>query len=362
MSATRPEQLRRPFVVGAGAAAAVLLLAELAARAAAPHLPAPDPWGDAARTVKIAQMDHLRTLDGCVDVVMAGDSMARDGFDPTTFTAHDTQHRTAYNASLDAAGPDLLEPWVAEQVVPRLRPATVLVAISSIDLNRNGAANGAALEAYAASPGGRHDLLGRFDRFVSDHVALVGHRRELRSPDLVLDALDGQEPAAPFARDDLGSPVLDGVLGPRGEGRSRAELVVDLSTATEGPAAAFARDQLLGGFALVDDPVERLSGLVDAIRGAGAAVVLVVLPTTDAFASLHPHGAADVSAARTVVLDAAVAAEVPVVDLSDEHWPADHFADTHHLNGLGARRLSAELAIRLVELDPDARACSEPGR
>jgi hypothetical protein len=366
MPRTRPTRVRRPVALGAGAALAVLLVTELAARSLALHLPAPDPWGDAARTVKIAQMDHLRAVDGCVDVVMAGDSMARDGFDPAAFNAHGTPHRDAYNASLDAAGPDLLEPWLVDQVIPRLRPSTVLIAISSIDLNRHGAANGAAVEAYATSPGGRRDLLGRLDRLVSDHVALVGHRRELRDADLLLDALRRENPAEPFERDDLGTPVLEGVLGPGGEGRSRAPLVVDLSAATDGPAAVFTREQLLGGFALVDDPVGRLARLVDAVRDEGAArgqvttVVLVVLPTTDAFASLHPNGADDVAAARQAVLDAATTAGVPVVDFSEDRWPADHFADTHHLNGRGARRLSAELATRLDDVGAEAGAC--PGR
>ncbi len=45
---------------------------------------------------KIGQMDRV----GSTDVVFAGTSMAWQGLDPATFTAIDTEGRSAYNAGL----------------------------------------------------------------------------------------------------------------------------------------------------------------------------------------------------------------------------------------------------------------------
>lgn len=346
---------RRPLLLGLLALVVVVAGAEVGARALAARLPEPSPWADQAQAVKAAQMDRLADEEGCVDLVVAGDSMARDGFDPDAFTEADDGRRRAYNASLDAAGPGLLRPWLLDQVVPRLRPATVVLAVSSIDLNRNGAATGAAVDAYTSSLAGRTDLLGRLDRWASDHVALVAHRRALRDPQVVLDALTDEASPTTTAVDASGRPVLPGVLGGAGQGLSRR----DLRSSGAGPSAAFTR-QLLADYELGAEPATVIIELIEQLRAEDVSVALLVLPVTDGFAELHPNGRADLDAARQIVVEAAEATGAPLVDLLDAGWPDDAFADTHHLNGTGADRLSRSLPGLLDEAGVPLRSCTPP--
>ena len=331
--------LRRPIALAAAAAVVVLVLAELAARAVAPDMPPTDRWGDEARAVKAAQLDAL-AASGCVDVVVAGDSMARDGLVPATITAADPRARSVYNASLDAAGPELVRRWLLDVVVPRVHPATVVLAVSSIDLNERGPAVTAALATYRSAPATRQDLLGRLDRWVGDRSALVANRAGLRDPGAVLDAVGRDDgPDEGVATDADGRPVLPGVIGADGEGLSRR----DLTYAGPGPATTFTRTQLLADYHPGEDPAGRVADAVAALQSAGIEVVLVVLPVTADFADLHPEGSADLAAARAAVAEAATRTGAPLVDLGDERWPDDRFADTHHLNASGAAHLSEAL-------------------
>src|SRR5690606_40579241 len=85
----------------------------------------------------------------CAELGVVGNSMARDDVVPSVL--EDELGVEAYNAALDAAGPELLARWVDQQVQPRLDPSTVVLALSSADLNDNSEAGRAALDAYDAS-------------------------------------------------------------------------------------------------------------------------------------------------------------------------------------------------------------------
>lgn len=329
-----------------------MVLAEAGARWLGPRLEEPVVWGDSAQAVKAAQMDDLAGV-GCVPVVVAGNSMVRDAVVPSIVVDRLGGSRV-YNASLDAAGPELLEPWLVDQVVPRLRPATVVVGLASVDLNTASPAASAAAEAYRSAPEGRTGVLGALDRAVRRRLALVRHRGELRRPQLVWDALGGDRSPGPDRED--GRPVLAGVLGPDGEGRSRAALV---DPGPSGPGARFAAEQLLAGFDLGPDPAARVTGLLDAVRGAGGGgrdVVVLLLPVTPAFGDLHPGGPPQQVEAEQAILDGAERAGAPVVDLRDLDLPDAAFADTHHLNATGASAVSTALGDALAGTEETPRA------
>lgn len=343
-----PSRPRHPWLLLLGSAVLVLLLAEGVARVLAPYLPEPAVYGDEATAVKIAQMDARR--DRCTAVVVVGDSMARDAFDPATFTAADPDHRPAYNAALDAASPRLLSHWVPDEVVPRLHPSTVVIALASLDLNANGTAARGALASYEAAPRTRDDLVGRLDGWAMDASALAAHRRELRDPAAVADAVGRLRAADPAPR--LGADGLPGVLGADGEGLSRR----GLQYRGDAGAKAFTRSQLLGDWSLDGGQVAAAADLARTLHADGVQVAFVVLPVTDDYVALHPQGRADFDRFLDAVRGAGADTGTPVIDLHDARPGTASFADTHHPNQAGtawfSSALPAELAGRGLPVDP----------
>jgi hypothetical protein len=322
---------------------ALLVGAEAATRALSPHLPEPSLWADDSTATKVAQMDALADSQGCVDVVFAGNSMTRDGIDPAVFTASDPDGRTGYNAALDAATPELLQRWVPDEVVPRLEPDTVVIGLTSFDFNEGAAITASALDAYDSAPMTRDDLMGTLEQPLLEQSAIFRHRVELRDPQTVWESIGrwrrGEETEHP---DPAGIPDL---LGPAGQGLSRADLVYSGSAV----AQQFVLDQLLNDYEPSDDQAAALAALVRDLRGEGTQVVLLLLPVTDDYVGLHPDGAADYEAFREEVLDLGDDQEVPVVDAHDWAQGDQEFADTHHLNAAGAARFSQELPAMLPE-------------
>jgi hypothetical protein len=341
----------RRLLVALGALVAVVLVAEGAARTLAPYLPEPQLYGDRATQVKAAQLDGL--ADSCVSLVLAGNSMGRDAFDPRLFTDADPGGRSAYNASLDAASPALLRRWLLDEVEPALRPDTVVLTLASLDLNVEARAARSALAAYDTADLTRDDPLGRLQVPLLDHVALVRHRDALRDPAEVWDALARLRDGEPTARTDANGE--DGLIGPRGEGLSRRELRYRSDPA----GASLVRTQLLNDFTLGDGPAEDLGALLDGLANRGVEVAVVLLPVTPEYVSLHPAGRADLAAFAEQVSRVSGSRGVPVIDLLDAGWDGSLFADTHHLNGIGAERFSAELPALLADagLDGTARRC-----
>ena len=341
---------RRRLLLAAAATVVVVLLAEAGARVLAPYLAEPLRYGDDATAVKVAQMDARG--DACTDVVLAGNSMGRDAFDPAAFSAADPQHRSAYNASLDAASPELLEPWITDEAVPRLAPTTVVLTLASLDVNASGPATRAALDAYQGAEQTRSDLMGRLGATAGSISDLFAYRTQLRDPAEVRAALDRLGTRTGAARP---SPAgIDRVLGPDGEGLSRRAL----HYGGEAGAKLFTREQLLKGWTLDADQVAAATELVDELRADGTDVVLVVLPVTQDYVDQHPNGAADFDAFLASAQGIAGSTGAPLVDLHDAA-PTELFADTHHLNADGAAWFSAELATQLDDLGLDRPArCS----
>lgn len=318
---------RRRLALVVGTLLVVVAGAELAARALSPYLPEPLLWGDETTQVKVAQMDAL----GCADVVVLGSSTARDGLVPAVL--EDELGVRAYNAALDAATPALLDRWLREEVDPRLEPRTVVVGLTSADLNDNSEAGDAAVRSYDRSIMGRDDPVGRLGALAAEHSALVRHRAQLRQPDELWAALgrlrrgertEGLDAAALIDAD--------------GAGRSRRELVYDGSSV----AATFAAEQLLNDYAVGGAQLQSLRGLVERLQRDGVEVVIVLLPVTDDYLDLHPHPD---DVARFV--EALEGLDTRVVDLHDTGYDEALFADTHHLNGRGSERLTREVAHHL---------------
>lgn len=333
--------LRRGVLVLSVMVLAVLLVAEGTTRALEPYLPDPLVYGDEATQVKVAQMDARGPA--CTDVVLAGNSMGRDAFDPAVFSAADPDHRQAYNASLDAASPVLVRRWLADEVLPRLDPATVVLTVASLDLNANGRATASASRAYDAAPATATGWTGAAGAWWTTHLAVARYRTELRDPTVLADAVARWRSGRTVPH--LTSAGIDGVLGPAGEGVSRRALRYRQDAGTK----AFTRDQLLSGYRVDPAQTAALDGILADLQQRGTPVAVLVLPVTDDYVALHPGGRADVDAFLSAVRATTDARRVPLVDLHAAAPGPDAFADTHHLNATGAAWLSATLPARLAD-------------
>jgi len=318
---------------------AVLVLAEGAARGLSPYLPEPRLYADDATQVKAAQLDRL--AGSCVDLVVAGDSMGRDAFDPAVFASADPSRRSSYNASLDGASPSLLRRWITEEVVPRLRPSTVVITLASLDLNANANAATSALAAYndarltADGPGGR------ISSWFVRHLAVVRHRAELRDPAAVAEGMSAWRDG--IAQPRSSSDGIKGLIGPTGEGLSRRSLRYRHDSATK----AFTRDQLLAKFTIDDEQLRDTEAMLRELRDAGVDVAVVVLPVTQDYIALHPGAQADFDAFLEGTRSVAASAGVPFIDLHGTQTDETLFADTHHLNGDGQAWFSSTLPDQL---------------
>jgi len=334
--------MRRLLLIG-GVAAVAMVVAELAVHVLAPYLPEPLLYTDETTQVKVAQMEEIADDEGCVDVAFAGSSMMRDAVDPEVFTGADPDGRTGYNAALDAATPVLLEEWIPEEVVPRLDAQTVVVGITSFDLNDNVRVGGDALDSYGDATLLRDDLMGRMQRPFVRHVDLFRYRNELRNPQVLWDSLGRLRRGDREPR--LGPAGIEGLIGPRGEGLSRRDL-----TWTGSPALLrFVQAELLNDYETGGAQTRAARDLLTELVEDDRSVVLVALPVTADYVAQHPGGRADFDRFLTAAGDLAQESGAGFVDLHD--WTTDEtlFADTHHLNADGAEALSGELPGLLAD-------------
>lgn len=342
-----PPRARRRWLPTVLAALAVVVGAELGAAALGPYLPAPDLWADAATATKVAQLDALGHEAGCVDVLLLGSSMTRDALVPARFQAADPSGRRAYNAALDAAGPVLLDRWVRHSVLPRVEVGTVVIGLASFDLNENARIVASALEAHERAPYSARGLANELEAWVIRHSALVRHRGELRDPVELVRAVrawtEGERAARP------NPDGIPGVLAADGHGLSRRALRY---TGDPGPQR-FVRDQLLNDFQITERSQEALARLVEGLQRRGIDVALLLLPVTDDYVAQHPAGAAD--QARFEAAVAAVAERTGAALVRAPSLPEEAFADTHHVNGAGADRLSDVLPGLLADADVGRR-------
>ena len=172
-------------------------------------------------------------------------------------------------------------------------------------------------------------LLGPVDRVASNLSALVRTRTELRQPGRVLDAIRG---------------VQDGPdITPRGRDVLYRDRTFEANAEHVAQERAALRPFAVGGAQL-----DALDRLVRDTRALGIEVLLVDMPMVeDVYVGFHERGEADM-ARYDEVLDRYVAASgVEIVRARDLEWDRSLFADSNHLNGAGAARLTALVAEAL---------------
>ena len=315
-----------PILVGV---LAVVVLAEVGARLVMTQTTDAIRWYDATAQLKVEQMG----VRGEVDVVFAGTSMAQQAFVPSVFT--EATGQTAWNAGLAGGTPEVMSPWLLEEVVPRLQPSTVVWGLSSFDLAP--AYGPAQAEVYDEALETRDGWLAAADRAVSSGSVLVRNRAVLRS----LDALAG---AAAHERG-VAHAEAERITGSDGE---RTEQAADVGEQRGRIVAA-----RLADFTPHQADLDLIATTVRSLEADGIDVILVQLPVPDRFRDAHPNGNAD----HALVGPALAVANLELRTSPISYWflksGATVFYDVGHAaNSIGELRAYHNVGIGIRSLIP----------
>lgn len=326
---------RRPSLVAVLAFLAIVGIAEGAARIGELRVAPAPTWGTVRIDTKVAQMQTLAEAGG-VDVVFLGSSVAETGINPQAFVAGSEWSDTAFNAGLTAAGPQAVEMWAQEVVLPLLQPEVVVIAMTSRDLNDAGVTQANTLNRYVDSVG-RARFLGtpsfgqRLESELSRWSALMRLRRNLSAPHQFLTEL-----ASP-----LDSHITDFGFVTLLENRTYAN---DDDSNGEQLANYQLNDYWVGG---VESAA--LRRIIDLFVASGAEVYVVDMPVLDAaYEPLHPNGAADIASYGAALAAVVNASDAIFLDATGVATDTTMFANHNHLNGVGADRLTAWLAEQIT--------------
>lgn len=307
-------------------AAAMVVAAEVLSRLLMGMSPPILRWHDFSSQLKVDQMDHLASAD----VVIAGTSMAQQNLVPEVLSTH-LDGATVYNAGLNGGVPVVMEPWLGDQVVPRLRPATVVWALSPLDLSA--VYGDGTKRAYDDAPQTRAGWLPSVDRAASRYSAVVSSRSVLRDP----GKLFGNDRHIRGRRHDEALATL----GPAGERLDfRVETGAARQTEMRGRLQPFRVDR---------DDLAAVARAVEQLESLGVDVIFVELPVPDRFVSLFPRGIEDLELSRSAIAALGVELDVPVIRPTVELDDTD-FVDFTHLGQSGARMLSDDVGRQMAAL------------
>jgi len=314
MTASRYPRRRNIVVFVLGLVAVLIVMEAVARRVEATGAEALR-WYDASTQLRIEQMEER----GSADVVFAGTSMAWQGLVPSVWHSLDPAGRDAFNVGLAGGVPQVMEPWLLDEVQPRLQPQLVVWGLSSLDFATSYGDDN--LRLYEDALEARRGALARLEQISSRYSALVRYRSVLRDPN---EWGEGR-----------GFAEARRILGQDGE---RRDFEVDRSAARRRQIEARVTD-----FALDPADIEAIHRTVETLRSRGVEVAFVQMPVPARFAALHPNGARDVELAASAIRRLGDLLAVDVVDARGGYTDSD-FVDFTHLDEASA----AELTTRVV--------------
>jgi len=320
---------------------AVLLVAELAVRLAAGHLPSPQRWSAPEIQHKADQLAGWTAHNGRPDVVIFGASMADDGLDPAVIDRALGKGRAAYNASLVGTPLDSIVLWAERHVVPSLHPDVVVLGLSPVELNGNIPGDAASNKAFRDAPAARamlgtESLWQRATRLAGDVSDVVRYRTVLRTPTSLLHGRRNGGTGLGMINDPPLTP----------DGLNLTEHNEPYNVFLGQPVTPTMRRNELAGdlfrdFSVSAGKVALLRRFIADLQAGGAHLVIVDLPMTAEAVSYLPHGSADAAASAQALSDLATAAGVPFIPAGV--WPTTYFGDPVHLNGRGGATLTTAL-------------------
>jgi hypothetical protein len=325
---------RRHLALVLLSALVVLAVAEGAVRARASSLPEPRRWSGPEMQVKEDRIAELEAAGGAL-VVLLGSSTVDAALDPSRM-AGPGDGRPVYNAATGAGSIDMISTWAREVAVPRLRPHTVVLGLASRELTPHDTEQQRHTAEFFDSPAVRHltdrePLLDRVERRLSAWSYVVRYRNVLRQPHQLWGSHRTGEFGEVVAADGQFEGFRAGRYVPSPE------------------QARFVR-RILRDYEIGRHQLGVLRDLLAHLRSHVERVVVVNMPVTADYVSLHPRGARDYDAYVDVLRAEADRAGAELVDAGV--WPDELFADTAHVNGAGSQRLTALVDEHLLTKPP----------
>ena len=321
-------------------AVAVLLIVavDLVVRVRASALPDPPRWSAPEIDYKEKQVRRLQSRGGS-STVLLGSSVIDVGADPAQLSAASAE-RPAYNAGFGAASIRMIDTWGTRVVLPRLHPDVVVLGLASRDVNANDPDQARFERDFAGCRAvrqltNRDSGLDHAERRLESWSALFKYRTLLRHWRFIAN-------------------VVGVGHAPRRDTRSK-------TTNDRGQYLGFLRlnnvrspriDQYFAGSALSRYEIgPRQLGALRHLLAASrrhAHVLVVKMPVTAHYVTLHPRGRADDDEFAQTLRREAAAVGGTFLDLGV--WPDAQFADPAHLNGVGAERFSNLIATEIRQL------------
>ncbi len=309
---------------------AVLVVAELVARFLAGGLPNPA-WNFAQTDLKVEEMEALAAAGRSADVLLIGNSSVAAGFIGDELEDL-LDVDTVYNAGLDGASMRLMEDWALNVVVPLTNPGTVVIGLTSRDMNDDSLSNAEVFDKYFESAGrarflGEEELGQKVQQALGGISALVRISPFLRDPASLISQYDP-------------SGAHDGTFQlPSDEYDVRT---LDVTRT---------RERALNDFTIGGIETQALQRLTDALEAQGIEVVIVEMPfVAEDYLPLHQNGSADYEAFHDALVAFVEGRSVPYLDLTDYPWTKSEFYDFLHVNTSGIALINSMLAELLAEL------------
>jgi GDSL-like lipase/acylhydrolase family protein len=337
--AAAPPASRRRIRSASPLVIVLVLLAELAVRAAAPKLRDPLLWPDWEAQNKVAAMDALGAKGGA-SVVFVGSSMVNAGFNPELATEMLGAKHPAFNAALNGSDLNTTDIWTRRVVVPRLHPKVVVVGFNSGELNDHWQDTSGLYSKMLQSPYGKRaaeagGVLAKADAWLIDRSYLIRYRSVFRNP---VDAVIGHDRAQD-------AQAVDPL------GRFVALTKFQRRPYTPGLSKQLGIwDEVFRNYRPGGKQFTALNRLVKDLTSKGIRVVLVRMPVTADIVPLHPQGRADRERFTRAI--AGFVAEHPVtfIDAELAIGPSpDLFVDPLHLNAQGQRRTTTFVVDALLK-------------
>jgi hypothetical protein len=321
----------------------IVLIAEIALRLMSSKIRLRD-WGSWEMQNKINAMDRLATTGGA-SVVCVGASHVQVGIDPALMTELLGSERPAFNAAINGCGSRMVELWVRDVILPKLKPDLLIYGIGS-ELTDNSVYAATVLRRFRRSPGWlrmrNEGSAARRLVYSLESVSYLARYRWLL-------------PRKRREKKKRGALVSDlGYLQWVDSFREFEYGISDLK-------ANIWRD-VLQDFSVGGPEMQALGRLVDLLRDAGVGVLLVQMPVRmPDWLAFHPNGRQDFDDFEQVTRAFVAEHDVPFMDMMPQFSP-EEFADPVHLNRSGQEKLTRMLVEasreRLAVLSREAT----PGR
>ena len=312
----------------------VLALCELAVRARADALVEPQLWSSPEQEYKAKQIDALAARGGA-SVVAIGSSAIDAAFDATKLAG--SAPRPAYNAGTGGSSMAMVAGWGEFEAVPRLKPDTVVLGITTREFNPNDPQQAVFTRDFLASrayrkASGSESALQVVERRAEDVSELFRYRTILRQP-RYLENLIGLGDAP---RDSKYALV-----------NNAGQYINFISASYKNTPYKF-KATALYKWELGAEEQATLTKLLRYLTTHVKHVLVVSMPITPVYVGWSPGGQADIDAVNALVRRQVDAAGAQFLDAGI--WPTEFFADAGHVNGAGSARFMETINAELQRL------------